>query len=185
MRLEPLDLDRHWQGLAETGLDPAIWRFTAVKVADADQLRRYLQRGLDEQAQGLALVFATIDRKSGRIAGSTRFAAIVREQRRAEIGWTWLGTAFQRTGLNTEAKYLMLRHAFETWQLARVEFKANATNEKSRAAMQRLGLVAEGTFRKWRFQDDGTPCDVVWFSVIDDEWPAMKARLEVMLRRGR
>jgi N-acetyltransferase len=183
VRLEPLDLERHWPGLLEIGLDPAIWRFTVAKVTDAASLRRFLERGLDEQARGLSLAFAAVDRGSGRVAGTTRFMNVVREHRRVEIGGTWLGTGFQRTALNTEAKYLLLRHAFETWGVMRVEFKTSRTNAKSQAALRRLGIAEEGTFRKWMFQDDGTVRDVVWFAVIDDEWPATRTRLGAMLAR--
>ena len=183
VRLEPLDLERHWPDLSAIGLDPAIWRLTVAQVTDAASLRRFLQRCLDEQARGTSLPFATVDRRSGRAAGSTRFMSIVREHRRVEIGGTWLGTAFQRTALNTEAKYLMLRHAFENLGAMRVEFKTSRTNVRSQQALRRLGIREEGTFRKWMFQEDGTPRDVVWFAVVDDEWPAMKARLEGMLAR--
>lgn len=183
VRLEPLDLDRHWPGLAAIGLEPSLWAFTASKVADAAQLRAYLEQALAEQARGTALPFATIDVASGRVCGSTRFGNLVREHRRVEIGWTWLGTAFQRSARNTEAKLLMLRHAFETWGCRRVEFKTSSTNAKSQAAMRRLGFVEEGTFRKWMVLADGSPRDTVWFSVIDDEWPARRAQLTALLAR--
>ncbi len=169
VRLEPLDLDRHWPGLAAIGLEPSLWAFTASKVADAAQLRAYLEQALAEQARGTALPFATIDVASGRVCGSTRFGNLVREHRRVEIGWTWLGTAFQRSARNTEAKLLMLQHAFETWGCRRVEFKTSSTNAKSQAAMRRLGFVEEGTFRKWMVLADGSPRDTVWFSVIAAE----------------
>jgi RimJ/RimL family protein N-acetyltransferase len=182
-RLEPLDLARHWAGLRAVGLAPELWRFTSAKVANEADLRRYLEKALAEEQAGTALPFATLHAASGRVAGSTRFGNISREHRRVEIGWTWLGLEHQRTALNTEAKLLMLTHAFEVWGCMRVEFKTSSTNLKSQAAMRRLGLVEEGTFRKWMFNEDGTPRDTVWFSVVDDEWPAMKARLEGMLAR--
>ncbi len=183
VRLEPLDLDRHWPGLAAIGLEPSLWAFTASKVADAAQLRAYLEQALAEQARGTALPFATIDVASGRVCGSTRFGNLVREHRRVEIGWTWLGTAFQRSARNTEAKLLMLRHAFETWGCRRVEFKTSSTNAKSQAAMRRLGFVEEGTFRKWMVLADGSPRDTVWFSVVDDEWPARRDQMTALLQR--
>lgn len=181
VRLEPLDLQRHWRGLVAIGLEPSLWAFTASKVADASQLRAYCELALAEQARGVALPFATIDVASGQVCGSTRFGNIVREHRRVEIGWTWLGTAFQRSARNTETKLLMLRHAFETWGCRRVEFKTSSTNEKSRTAMRRLGFVEEGTFRKWMVLADGSPRDTVWFSVVDDEWPARRAQLTTLL----
>lgn len=182
VRLELLELDRHWEGLLAIGLDPSLWQFTAARVRTASELRSYFEDALADRARGTALPFAIIDRASGRVAGCTRFGNIAREHRRTEIGWTFLGTEFQRTVRNTEAKYLMLAHAFETWGCMRVEFKTSRTNQKSQNAMRRLGLVEEGMFRKWTLLPDGSPRDVVWFSVIDDEWPAMKARLEEMLR---
>jgi RimJ/RimL family protein N-acetyltransferase len=183
VRLEPLDLAKHWDGLAAIGLEPVLWRFTRAVVRNAADLKRYFDEAVEERERGVALPFVTVHRASGRIAGSTRFGSIVREHKRVEIGWTWLGVEFQRTVLNTEAKYLMLRHAFETWGCMRVELKTSSTNLKSQAAMRRLGLVEEGLFRKWMFNENGTPRDTMWFSCIDDEWPAMKARLEGMLAR--
>ena len=181
VRLEPLDLARHWDGLRAVGLEPELWRFTSALVREEADLRRYFEKAIEERDRGSAVPFVTVDRASGRVAGSTRFGSIVTEHRRVEIGWTWLGSEFQRTALNTEAKYLMLRHAFETWGCMRVELKTSSTNLKSQAAMRRLGLVQEGLFRKWMFNDNGTPRDTMWFSCVDDEWPAMKARLEGML----
>ena len=183
VRLEPLDLSRHWDGLRAIGLAAELWRFTAAKIANEADLRRYFEKALEEQAAGTAIPFVTVQRESGRVAGSTRFGNITREHRRVEIGWTWLGLEFQRSALNTEAKFLMLRHAFETWGCMRVELKTSSTNLKSQTAMRRLGLAEEGTFRKWMFNEDGTTRDTMWFSCIDDEWPAMKTRLEVMMAR--
>ena len=183
VRLEPLDLERHWDGLRAIGLAPELWRFTAAKVRDEAGLRLYFDKAIEEQSRGVTLPFVTIQRASGRVAGSTRFGNIVREHKRVEIGWTWLGLEFQRTALNTEAKYLMMRHAFETWRVNRVEYKTSSTNLKSQNAMRRLELVEEGTMRKWMYNEDGTTRDTMWFSCIDDEWPAMKARLEGFMAR--
>lgn len=183
VRLEPLDLSRHWDGLRAIGLDPELWRFTAAKCFDEGALRRYFETALEEQSRGVTVAFVTTLAATGEVIGSTRFGNIVARHKRAEIGWTWLCSAHQRTRANTEAKYLMLRHAFESWGLMRVEFKTSSTNLKSQNAMKRLGLVEEGTFRKWMFNEDGTVRDTMWFSVVDDEWPAMKSRLEAMLAR--
>lgn len=183
VRMEPLDLARHWEGLLAIGLAPELWRFTSAKIANEADLRRYLETAVDEERRGVSLPFATIHRASGRVAGCTRFGNITREHRRVEIGWTWVGLEHQRTAVNSEAKYLMLGHAFETWGCMRVEFKTAGTNLKSQNAMKRLGLVYEGTFRKWMFNEDGTIRDSVWFSCVDDEWPEMKARLEGFLAR--
>ncbi len=183
VRLEPLDIERHWDGLVSIAMDLSLWRHTTAKIRTQGDLRRYLDTAIDEQARGRALPFATVHRPSGRVAGCTRFGNIERGHRRVEIGWTWVGAEFQRTAVNTEAKYLMFRHAFEDWGFRRVELKTASTNEKSRAAMRRLGLVEEGTMRKHMLNDDGGSRDTVYFSVVDDEWPAMKARLEAMLAR--
>ena len=183
VRMEPLDLERHWDGLFEIGMNPLLWRFTTAKIRTEGDLRRYLDTAMHELAHGRALPFATIHRESGKIAGCTRFGNIERAHRRVEIGWTWVGVDYQRTAVNTEAKWLMLRHAFEDWHFRRVEFKTSALNEPSKNAMRRLGLVEEGTLRKHMLNEDGSSRDSVYFSVIDDEWPAMKARLEGFLAR--
>jgi len=184
VRLEPLDLSRHWDGLRAVGLSRELWRFTAAKVRTEAELRNYFEKAADEQTRGVSLPFVHVHRASNRVAGSTRFGNITREHRRVEIGWTWLGLDHQRTALNTEAKYLMLRHAFEVEGCMRVELKTSTTNLKSQEAMRRLGLIEEGTFRKWMFNEDGTSRDTMWFRCTDDEWPAMKTRLEGMLARG-
>jgi RimJ/RimL family protein N-acetyltransferase len=183
VRLEPLDLERHWDGLVAIAMEAALWRFTTAKIRTQGDLKRYLDNALEEQVRGRALPFATIHRESGRVAGCTRFGNLERAHRRVEIGWTWVGVEFQRTAVNTEAKYLMFKHAFEDWGFRRVELKTSSMNEKSKTAMRRLGLVEEGTLRKHMLNDDGGSRDTTYFSVVDDEWPAMKARLEGMLAR--
>ena len=181
VRLEPLSLERHFDGLVEIGLDPDLWRWTLARNETPADLRRYVETALAEQRDGHALPFATVERSSGRIAGCTRFAAIERRHRRVEIGWTWVGRPWQRTAVNTEAKYVMLRHAFEVWGCMRVELKTNAKNERSRRAILRIGATEEGTLRKHQINDDGTPRDSVYFSIIDEEWPSVKRRLEQMM----
>jgi len=183
VRLEPLSLDRHFDGLREIGLDPELWRFTLNRAETAEDLRRYLDQALREQAAGTALPFATVDLASGQVAGCTRFGNIERVHRRVEIGWTWVGHPFQRSHVNTEVKYLMLRHAFETWSWVRVELKTGALNQRSRAAILRIGAREEGTLRKHSIADSGYIRDTVYFSVIEEEWPAVKARLETMVVR--
>ena len=180
IRLEPLAL-RHIDELLEHALDPDLWRWTLTTVATADDLRRYVEHALLEQTHGRALPFAHVLKATGRAIGSTRFGAIERAHRRVEIGWTWIGRAHQRTAVNTEAKYLMLRHAFETWGCLRVELKTNALNVRSRAAMLRLGCVEEGTLRQHAISDRGVVRDTVYFSILQKEWPAAKTRLEGLL----
>jgi N-acetyltransferase len=180
VRLEPLSLD-HLDALTAVGLDPDLWQWTLAQNRTPEDMRRYVETALAEHRAGQALPFATVERTSGRVVGSTRFAAIERSHRRVEIGWTWIARPWQRTAVNTEAKFLMLRHAFEVWGCVRVELKTNAKNERSRRAILRIGAVEEGTLRKHQLNADGTPRDSVYFSIIDDEWPAVKSRLEGML----
>ena len=183
VRMEPLSLERHFEGLCEIGLDPELWRWTVTIVRTRDDLRRYLETALREQAEGRSLPFATIDKVSGRVAGGTRFGSIDRKNRRVEIGWTSVGRPFQRTHVNTEAKYLMFRHAFETLGCVRVELKTNLLNRRSREAMLRIGCFEEGVLRKHAVRDDGVWRDTIYYSVLDTEWPAVKARIEAMMAR--
>jgi RimJ/RimL family protein N-acetyltransferase len=179
VRLEPLEL-RHLPGLCAVGLEPSLWAFTATHVTSADDMRRYLETALAEQRAGTALPFATVERASGTVVGTTRFANAVHEHARVEIGWTWIAPRWQRTGVNTEAKLLMLRHAFEALRVRRVELKTSALNLRSRAAIRRIGATEEGTLRKHMINADGSARHSVYFSVLDDEWPAVQARLEAM-----
>src|SRR5262245_37695227 len=131
VRMEPLEVDRHFDGLLAVALDPDIWRWTINQLTSADDLRRYLDTAAREQREGRSVPLVTRDLVTGRVAGCTRFANLDAGNRRVEIGWTWIGSAFRRTHVNTEAKYLMFRHAFETWNCVRVELKANVLNERS------------------------------------------------------
>jgi len=180
VRLEPLTMAHH-AGLVEAGLDEAIWRYVPQVMRTPDDMRAYIEAALEAQAAGAALPFATVDRASGRVMGSTRFFNIDRAHRRLEIGWTWLGLAWQRTAANTEAKYLMLGHAFETLECIRVEFKTDSLNERSRAALLRIGAKEEGTFRNHMIMPDGRIRHSVYYSIIDSEWPEVKSRLEQKL----
>ncbi|AXQ29012.1 N-acetyltransferase [Solimonas sp. K1W22B-7] len=177
VRLEPLGL-QHIDALAEAGTDPAIWTWYPQSAQGPERTRAWVQQALDWQANGLVLPFAQIDAASGRVIGSTRFAAIEAAHRRAEIGWTWLTPAFQRTAVNTESKYLMLRHAFETLGLIRVEFKTDSGNQASRRALARIGATEEGIFRNHMIMESGRLRHSVYFSIIDSDWPAVKAGLE-------
>lgn len=181
IRLEPLALDRHFEGLAAIGLDPELWRWTLNVVETREDLSRYLEEALRMQAEGEALPFATVEQATGHVLGCTRFGNIEPKHRRVEIGWTWVGRASQRTHVNTEAKYLMLRHAFEAWGCVRVELKTNALNVRSREAILRIGAKEEGTLRKHATSDRDVVRDTVYYSITDDEWPAVKARLESRL----
>jgi N-acetyltransferase len=181
VRLEPLTLS-HLEALCVVGLDPELWRFTVSKVATPDDMRRYVEAALKAQREGTALPFAIVWHATGQVIGSTRFGNAALEHRRVEIGWTWLGRLWQRSGANAEAKYLMLRHAFEDWELIRVELKTSALNHQSRGAMRKLGAVEEGILRRHMINEDGSPRDSVFYSVLAHEWPKVKADLEERLR---
>jgi RimJ/RimL family protein N-acetyltransferase len=184
VRLEPLTLD-HLPGLVAVGLEPELWRWIPTPVTTAEEMRAYVETALDERRRGASMPFAIVDVASGKVIGSTRYANIALEEGRLEIGWTWYTTAFQRTPANTEAKLLLLTHAFEALGLNRVEFKTDALNEKSRRALARIGAVEEGTFRRHRTTSSGRIRDTVYFSIIKEEWPDTRARLVGMLGAGR
>ena len=150
-------------------------RFSPVTTAEG--MRAFIEVALKEQAAGTSLPFVTIDRASGTVVGGTRFMAIERAHRRVEIGSTFLGHDWQRSALNTEAKLLMMTHAFECWGAVRVEFKTDSRNTQSRAALARLGATEEGYFRNHMITASGRYRHSVWFSIIDSEWPLLKQRL--------
>jgi RimJ/RimL family protein N-acetyltransferase len=177
VRLEPLGLE-HVAALAEAGGDPAIWTWYPQRNDTLEAMHAWVRTALDWQAAGTALPFVQIDLASGRVIGSTRFAMVDAQNRRAEIGWTWLTPAFQRTAANTESKFLLLRHAFETLGLVRVEFKTDSLNLASRRALARIGATEEGIFRNHMIVQGGRLRHSVYFSVIDSDWPAVKASLE-------
>jgi RimJ/RimL family protein N-acetyltransferase len=135
------------------------------------------------QAAGTALPFATVHLDSGQVVGSTRFMNIDQANRRVEIGATWIAAPWRRTAVNTEAKYLMLRHAFGTWKCLGVELKTDSMNQRSRQAILRLGAKEEGTLRKHMLTWNGRQRDSVYFSILDTEWPGVKADLERKLQR--
>jgi RimJ/RimL family protein N-acetyltransferase len=181
VRLEPLSFEKHFEGLCAIGLEPDLWKWTINVCATRDQLAAYLREALDMQSEGSALPFATVDVESGRVVGCTRFGNIEPRHRRVEIGWTWIGKPYQRSHINTEAKYLMLKHAFEVWGCRRVELKTNVLNRKSRDAMIRIGAQEEGILRKHALSDAGVSRDTIYYSIINDEWPGVKERLEAMM----
>jgi N-acetyltransferase len=181
VRLEPMTLG-HVDALARIGLKAELWRWTPTAVTSLDAMRTYVSTALSELQCGLALPFVVIDRASGLVIGSTRYANISATHRRLEIGWTWLAPIHQRTGANTEAKLLLLTHAFETLGTIRVEFKTDVLNQKSRQALLRIGAVEEGTFRKHIITDSGRVRDTVYFSILDTEWPDIRARLRNLCR---
>ena len=182
VRLEPLTVE-HFDALWAVGQDHDLWQWTPYQINTPEKMHTYIRAALDGQELGTALPFVTIEQATNQVVGSTRFGNIDAPNHRVEIGWTWLGKAWQRTRVNTEAKFLMLQHAFEVWQCIRVEFKTDALNTRSRAAIARLGAKEEGIFRHHMITESGRLRDTVYFSVIDDEWPDVKARLQTLLAR--
>lgn len=184
IRLEPMRREHApllWE--AFKGSLEEVFRWYPWSMRSLEDFQTYVDRVLAEDARGISVAFATIVRDTGEIVGSTRFMNIDAANRHVEIGGTWIVPAWQRTAVNTEAKYLMLRHAFESWGCLRVELKADALNEQSRAAILRLGAKEEGTFSKHVVCWDGRVRDSVYFSIVDTEWPSVKSRLEQRLRR--
>lgn len=180
VRLEPLSFD-HLDGLCAIGLDESLWQWIPTPVRNRDEMRGYIEIALDEQRRGVSVPFATVLKDTGEIVGSTRFANMDMNDRRAEIGWTWIGVRWQRTAVNTEAKYLMLCHAFDVLGCVRVELKTDVLNMRSRQAILRLGAKEEGVLRKHRLMWTGRFRDTVYFSILDTEWPAVKAGLQAKL----
>ncbi len=176
VRLEPL-AKAHLEGLASVGLDEELWRWIPVPVRTAEEMGAYIDTALEEQERGVSLPFALIEKGTGRAIGSTRYGNIDRTHHRVEIGWTWVAREWQRSAANTEAKYLLLRHAFETLGCIRVELKTDSLNEKSRAAILRIGATQEGIFRNHMITANGRIRHTVYFSIVDSEWPAVKGWL--------
>jgi RimJ/RimL family protein N-acetyltransferase len=180
VRLEPL-AKAHLAGLAQVGLEEELWRWIPVPVRTAEEMAAYIETALQEQERGVSLPFALIEKKTGRAIGSTRYGNIDRTHHRVEIGWTWVAREWQRSAVNTEAKYLLLRHAFETLGCIRVELKTDSLNEKSRAAILRIGAKEEGIFRNHMITASGRIRHTVYFSIVNSEWPGVKTRLEFLL----
>ncbi|MGO9133603.1 MAG: GNAT family N-acetyltransferase [Methylovirgula sp.] len=176
VRLEPL-AQHHSGAFAAAGTDPSVWRWMPSEHHAPGMMQAFIDAALPLQAARLAVPFATVDVASGKTVGSTRFLNVEPQQRRLEIGFTWISAAFQRSHVNTETKLLQLWYAFEILGCRRVEFKADAENMKSRTAILRLGAKEEGFFRKHMLYADGRNRDSVYFSIIDDEWPDVRAGL--------
>lgn len=183
VRLEPLSKEAHLDGLREAGSDPTIFRWFRRSLSDDGAMGRWVEAAIESREDGTALPFATVHRASDTVIGSTRFGNAVPDHDRVEIGWTWITPDHQRTPANTEAKYLMLRHAFETWGCRRVEFKTDTRNRKSRAALERIGATEEGTLRQHMNSHSGIR-STVYFSILDTEWHRVEAALRETLSKG-
>ena len=178
--LEPLSAE-HLPGLAAAITDGQLWSIPVTLVPHPDELPAFLNLAETRYAAQLERVFATVDLASGAIVGSTRFMVINRDHRRVEIGFTFIAQRWQRSYVNTEAKYLMLRHAFEEWGCNRVEFITDVLNTKSRQAILRLGAREEGTLRSHMIMRDGRIRDSALYSVIQSEWPGVKSGLQAKI----
>lgn len=183
VRLEPISMN-HFDDLAKVAFDEDIWKWMLGKVLNEKDLENYIREAAKGAKTGIYLAFATIEKSSGKAVGSTRFGSFAAEYRRVEIGWTWIGRDWQRTRINTQAKYLMLKHAFETWNCLRVYLQTDALNERSQKAILRLGAKKEGVMRKDKITDDGRVRDSIMFSILDEEWVEVKKNLEAKLSLG-
>lgn len=182
IRLTPLRPD-HLETLCLVGLDPLLWQATTIQVLTRDDMEAYVRSALDARDRGTALPFVILERASGKLIGSTRFHSIDVRHRHLEIGFTWLARPWQRTCANSEAKYLMLHHAFESMGCIRVEFRADAENEQSRRALKRIGAREEGILRRHRISAHRGIRDLAVYSILDDEWPSVRSNLEAKLMK--
>jgi RimJ/RimL family protein N-acetyltransferase len=182
VRLEPLSLD-HVAGLTDVGLEAEIWRWMPLAVQTSGEMRALVEQAQTDAADGSQVPFATIEQATGRVVGSTRYLNIDGANRRLEIGWTWISPRWQRSAINTEAKLLMMRHAFEALGALRVEFKTDSHNEASRAALLGIGATEEGTLRNHMITQGGRRRHSTYYSVIEEEWPRVKQGLEGRLAR--
>ena len=168
--------------LAQAAADGAMWESKVTTIPRPEGTRAYVDTALAEFDAGVSMPFVTVDRASGRTVGSTRYMNIEAPHRRLEIGTTWIGKSFQRTAINTEAKYLMLAHAFETLRCIAVDLRTHERNLQSRAAIERLGAKLDGLLRNHRIMPDGSVRNTATYSIIDTEWPSVKAALAARLR---
>lgn len=173
VRLRPLEI-ADFEPLKAVAFDAELWQYTLTRADDAVSLAAYLRQALEGREQNLRYPFAIIDRETGQLAGSTSYYNVSEADQRLSIGYTWVGTAFQRTGLNRAAKHLLFSYAFDELGCERVELETDSRNQKSRQAMGRMGATEEGTLRSHRITQGGIRRDTVIFSVIRPEWPELR-----------
>jgi RimJ/RimL family protein N-acetyltransferase len=184
IQLEPL-CEAHVASLVKVGLEPEIWRYMRYGRVENDlQLRNWVLELLELKDKGTDLPFTVISLATGDAIGCTRYLNIDPDNRSLEIGGTWYGLAYQGTLVNTECKYLLLKHAFETLGCVRVWFKTDARNQRSQKAIERLGAVKEGILRNHMILPDGYIRDSVVYSILPNEWPQVKSKLEARISRG-
>ncbi|TFF01704.1 N-acetyltransferase [Pseudomonas sp. BCA14] len=182
VELHPLQLE-HTAALLQAAADGELWHLKVTHVPGPDTIDTYVDTALAGRNAGTVMPFTLVRRDTGQVVGSTRFWKIDRVNRKLEIGHTWLAQSTQKSGINTEAKFLLLSYAFEVLDCVRVQFTTDELNEKSRAAILRLGAVQEGIVRHERIMPDGRKRNSVRFSIIDSEWPQVKANLQAKLLR--
>lgn len=183
VRLEPLEL-HHADALVEAARDAEIWAYMPVRLDDPDAMRSWIETALQERAAGTTLAYAIVSQERDVPIGATRFMDIRAHDRGLEIGWTWLARSAWRTGVNTEAKFLLLEHAFEAVGAIRVQFKTHRMNFRSRSAIERVGAQFEGILRNHYVLPDGTYRDSAYYSVIESEWPAVRRHLALSIESG-
>lgn len=182
VRLIPLKAD-HRSALLEASADGELWKLWFTSVPSQDSIDAYLEFAFSEQTAGRALLFAVVDKQTQKIIGSTRYCNADNLNHRVEIGYTWYAKSYQKTGVNTECKYLLLQHAFENLDAIAVEFRTHWHNQASRAAIARLGAKQDGILRNHQKTAEGIYRDTVVFSIIDQEWPAIKKGLEYKMEK--
>lgn len=181
--LEPLDI-KHAAGLEEAVMDGQLWKLWFTAIPAPEEMAEFVEQLLSERAQGKSMAFAVRDNKSGKIVGSTRYLNIDAGNRRLEIGGTWYAARAQRTAINTECKLLLLTHAFEALDCIAVEFRTDWLNQRSQAAIERLGAKRDGVLRNHRIMPDGRIRDTVCYSILRNEWNGVKINLQHKLERG-
>jgi len=182
VELQPLQRE-HSAALLQAAADGQLWNLKVTNVPGPDTVEKYIDTALAGRDAGTVMPFTIVRRDTGQVVGSTRFWKVDRVNRKLEIGHTWLSESTQKSGINTEAKLLLLTHAFEVMDCVRVQFTTDELNEKSRAAILRIGATQEGIVRHERIMPDGRKRNSVRFSIIDSEWPQVKAMLLAKLAR--
>jgi N-acetyltransferase len=182
VRLEPITRE-HLPELAQVAFEPTIWRWMSNWVTDHESLRSFVNKAVTDVQAGTAVAWVTRSKSDGKVAGSTRLYEISQPHRTMELGWTWLHPDYHRTGINVEAKYLQLTYAFERMNARRVALKTHHENLRSQRAIAALGGKLEGTFRNHMIMPDGSTRHSVWYSIIKEDWPQVKANLEARMQR--
>ncbi len=183
VKLTPLRIE-HTEELAQAVKDGALWELWYTSAPKPEEVESYIRRAIAEFEEDVSLPFAVLHKSSGRIIGTSRFTSASQKNRRIEIGFTWYAWSMQRSGVNTECKYLLLKHAFETLDCIAVEFRTHWHNVRSRAAIARLGAKQDGILRNHQIDHNGIIRDTVVFSILDHEWETVKYSLEHKLRRS-